>query len=120
PGDYVTTGQRLVTLTDTRHLRIEYTIPEKFLPLLRMGQTVKITTTTYPGKIFSGNVSFISPTITAENRSLSIYADVANEKNELAPGMFVNVHQILGTVEEVIMIRGGSLVAMSDGQHVYN
>jgi membrane fusion protein (multidrug efflux system) len=119
PGDYVTTGQGVVSLTDTRHLRIEYNVPEKFLPLLRIGQVVKMTTTTYPGKTFAGNVSFISPTITAENRSVSIYADVVNDKNELAPGMFVNVQQSLGEDEKVIMIPGRSLVAIADGQQVY-
>jgi len=118
-GDYVTTGQSVVSLTDTRHLRIEYNLPEKFLPALRTGQVVKMTTATYPGKTFTGNVSFIAPTITAENRSVAIYADVTNENNELAPGMFVNVQQSLGEDEKVIMIPGRSLVAILDAQQVY-
>lgn len=118
-GDYVTTGQSIVTITDTRHLRIEYNVPEKFLPLLHSGQEVKITTATYPDKIFSGKVSFISPTITAENRSVSLYADVPNDNNELAAGMFVNVKQSLGTEEKVIMIPARCLVPVLDGEQVF-
>ncbi|MBX3709440.1 MAG: efflux RND transporter periplasmic adaptor subunit [Gammaproteobacteria bacterium] len=119
PGDYVTTGQSLVTLTDTLHLRIEYNVPEQYLPLLKLGQEVKVTSATYPGKIFYGKVSFISPTINSENRSVSLYADVPNENNILAAGMFVNVQQSLGTEEHVLMIPARSLVPILDGEQVY-
>lgn len=119
PGDYVTTGQSVVTLTDTKHLRIEYNVPENLLPLLKLGQTVNITTSTYPDRKFTGRVSFISPTINSENRSLSLYADVSNEDNALAAGMFVNVLQSLGKQDRAIMIPARSLVPILDGEQVY-
>lgn len=118
-GDYVTTGQSMVTLTDTKHLRIEYNVPEKFLPSLKLGQEVKIKTTTYPGKTFIGKVSFISPTINTENRSVALYADIPNDDNALAAGMFVNVSQSLGTEEHVILIPARSLVPTLDNEQVY-
>lgn len=118
-GDYVTVGQSLVTITDTKHLRIEYNIPDKYLPLVKNGQEVKITTSAYPGKKFNGKVSFISPTINTENRSVSLYADIPNDDNALAPGMFVDVVQLLGTQERALMIPSRSLVPILDGQQVY-
>jgi membrane fusion protein (multidrug efflux system) len=118
-GDYVTTGQSVVTLTDTQHLRIEYNVPEKFLPLLKPGQEVKITAAAYPNKTFIGKVSFISPTISVENRSISLYAEVSNDNNELAPGMFVNVTQSLGSEEKVVMVPARSLVPALDGEQIY-
>lgn len=119
PGDFVNVAQGMLTLTDTHHLRIEYNVPEQFLPLLKLGQAVQITTTTYPGKVFTGKVAFISPTINAENRSVSLYAEVPNDSNLLAPGMFVNVVQALGRKENVIMIPARSLVPMLDGEQVF-
>lgn len=119
PGDYINTGQSVVTLTDTRHLRIEYNVPEKYFPALKSGQQVTLTSSTYPGKIFTGKVSFISPTISAENRSVSLYAEVPNDKNELAAGMFVNVKQSLGTQEKVVLIPARSLVPVLDGEQVF-
>lgn len=118
-GDYVTTGQSLVTLTDTKHLRIEYNVPEKYLPLLKVGQLVNLVSSTYPDKEFSGKVSFISPAINTENRSVSLYADVSNDNDLLAAGMFMNVVQSLGTEEHVIMIPARSLVPVLDGEQVY-
>jgi len=119
PGDYVTVGQSLVTLTDTKHLRVEYTVPEKYLSALKLHQKVNITSAAYPGKIFIGQVSYISPTINTDNRSVSLYADVVNDNSLLAAGMFVNVVQSLGSEERVLMIPARSLVPILDGEQVY-
>jgi RND family efflux transporter MFP subunit len=118
-GDYVTIGQHLVTLTDRKHLHVEYNVPEKYLPLLKLSQNVKIKTSAYPDKIFEGKVAFISPTISTDNRSVLIYAEMANDQNLLAPGMFVNVFQSLGQHEKVLMVPARSLVPVVDGEQVY-
>lgn len=119
PGDYVTTGMGLVTLTDTNHLRVEYNLPEKYLPSLAINQAVTLTSAAYPGKKFHGKVSFISPTINTENRSVSLYAEVPNEAHLLAAGMFVNVFQNLGTAQHVIIIPARSVIPIMDGEQVY-
>lgn len=118
-GDYVTVGQSVVSLTDTKHLRIEYNVPEKYLASLKRGQEVKLKTAAYADRIFTGIVSFISPTINTENRSVSIYAEVPNEGNLLAPGMFVDVVQVLGKQERVLMVPSRSLVPIMDGEQVF-
>lgn len=119
PGDYVTIGKGLVKLTDTKHLRVEYNVPEKHLPALKSGQEVKVTTTAYPGKVFLGKVSYISPTINTDNRSISLYADIPNNENLLAAGMFVNVVHLLGSDERALMIPSRSLVPALEGEQVY-
>lgn len=119
PGEYVTVGQSLVTITDTKHLRIEYTVPEKYLPLLKLGQTVKITASAYPGKIFNGTLTFISPTINAENRSIALYAEIDNSENLLAAGMFVEASQSLGNTEHALMVPSRSLMPVLDGAQVF-
>lgn len=119
PGDFVTVAQSVVTITDTKHLRIEYNVPEQYLPFLKLGQSVKITSIAYPDKTFWGTVSYIAPTISIENRSVSLYAEVPNEAGLLAPGMFVNATQALGNQEHVLMIPARSLVPILEGEQVY-
>lgn len=118
-GEYVAAGQSVVTLTDTQHLRVEYNLPEKYLPLVKIGQEVKVTSAAYPGKFFTGKVSFVSPTINVESRSIALYADVPNDKNELASGMLVDVVQSLDKTEHALMIPARSLVPILDGQQVF-
>ncbi len=118
-GDYVTVGQSVVTLTDTKHLHIEYNVPEKYLSLLKIGQEVKVISTAYPDKIFSGKLAFISPTVNSSNRSVSLYADVPNDSNQLAAGMLVEVTQSLGAESSVVMVPARSLVPVLDGEQIY-
>jgi membrane fusion protein (multidrug efflux system) len=109
----------LVTLTDTKHLRIEYNVPDKYLSLLKLGQKVKIKTSAYPGREFIGKVAYISPTINTDTRTVPIYAEITNEDNVLAPGMFVNVTQSLGVEKQVLMVPSRSLVPVLDGEQVF-
>lgn len=119
PGDYVNVGQSLVTLTDSKHLRVEYNIPENYLPQLKLGQEITIQCSAYPHRIFTGKVAYISPTISLENRSVALYADLANDKNLLASGMFVDVNQLIGAQKNVLLIPARSLVPILDGVQVY-
>jgi len=118
-GEYVTAGQSIVSLTDTKHLRVEYNLPEKCLPSIKIGQDISLTSAAYPGKTFTGKVSYISPTINVENRSIGLYAEVSNDDNALASGMLVDVVQSLGTNEHALMIPSRSLVPVLDGQQVF-
>lgn len=119
PGHYVTTGQSLVSLVDTKHLRVEYSVSEKYLSALKLNQDVKITTTAYPGKEFTGKVSFISPTINPDNRTITLYATVPNEDGLLTSGLFVNITHFLGKEDNALLIPTQSLTATIDGQVVY-
>lgn len=118
-GDYVDVGEKLVTLTDITHLRIEYNLPEKQLSLLKSGQRVDVNTASYPDRMFKGTVSFISPTIDTGSRTISVYADLMNDNKLLAPGMFVDVSHSLGMDEKVLFVPERSLIPILDGQQVY-
>lgn len=119
PGEYVTVGQKVVSLTDTRHLRVEYTIAEKYIGLVKLGQSVKIMSNVLPNKSFMGKVSYIAPTINTEDRTISVYAEVPNDDGALTAGLFVNVTQYLGNADNILMVPAVSLVATIDGQQVY-
>lgn len=119
PGDYVNVGEGLVTMTDIKHLRIEFNLPEKYFSAVKIGQSVTLSSSLYPNKKFIGKISFISPTINTENRSVSLYAEVENPDNLLASGMFVEVTETLGQKENTLFIPLRSLVPILDGEQVF-
>ncbi len=119
PGHYVTPGQPLVSLTDIQYLRAEFSVSEKYLSSLKLGQTVKILTSAYPGKSFEGKIAYISPTIDAADRSIALYAEVANPDRLLTAGMSVSIKQTLGMQNDTILVPSKSIVATLDGQQVY-
>lgn len=119
PGDYVNVGEHLVTLTDINHLHIEYTVPEIYLPQLKVGQSVDIQTNIYPDKKFTGKVAFVSPTIDPVTRSVQVYAEISNNDRLLSSGMFVTAHQSIGEQSHALMVPARSAISTLNGQQVY-
>lgn len=118
-GDYVTAGEQLVTLTNSKQLRADYNLPEKELPSIQAGQLVSVTTSAYPEKVFYGTVTFISPTISQASRMVAIQTLVDNPKGLLSPGMFVHLSQQIGTIKNAIIIPDGAISADIKGYFVY-
>ena len=89
-GDYVTRGTKVATVVRIQPLRVELTVPERFLSSVKPGQPVRITVDAYPGRVFDGQVKFVSPALRADQRALTIEAVVSNADGMLRPGIFVS------------------------------
>lgn len=118
-GDYVKAGDAIVTLVNSQQLRADYQLPESELPKLKQGQLVKITTGAYVNKAFYGTVSFISPTVDKETRSIAVQALVPNNKNLLSPGMFVHVSQQISVTKNAPVVPEEAVLADVKGYYVY-
>ncbi len=109
PGEYVAPGTPVVTIGDLEHTWLRAYINETDLGRIKYGQKVKITTDTYPGKVYEGRVSFIASEAeftpkniqTKEERVKLVYrikVDIPNPSLELKPGMPADAEILL--VEE--------------------
>lgn len=87
-GDYVTRGARVATVVRVDPMRIELTVPEQSVSLVKVGQPVRISVDAYPGQTFEGNVRFISPSLRADQRALTVEAIAPNPDGRLKPGLF--------------------------------
>jgi RND family efflux transporter MFP subunit len=90
-GEYVSPQQKVVTLVRTNPLRIRIDIPEQAIPEVKVGQAVSITTSAWPDKNFAGRVARIAPNVSAQSRTLTVEAEIANSSNALKPGQFATV-----------------------------
>jgi membrane fusion protein, multidrug efflux system len=118
-GQYVSVGQPLVKLVATNPLKVEYTVPERYLADLRVGQKIEVISDSFPDKRFSGKVDYISPVIDKETRSIAVEAIVDNQKQDLSAGLFVHVNHYLGQVAPVLLIPEESLMPSIKGQKVF-
>lgn len=103
-GNYLEQGQKLGRIVDDSKLMVSYTLPESYLSKVKVGQEVGIESKVFPGKIFKGKVSYVSPVVDKANHQLSLRAVVDNSEGKLASGLFVKVKQSLGHVPEAIVI----------------
>ncbi len=88
-GQYVQTGAKIYTIADLSELWVQLDAYESDLMWIRYGQEVEFTTEAYPGDIFTGRVSFLSPTVDPETRTIKVRLNVSNRRGKLKPDMFV-------------------------------
>jgi RND family efflux transporter MFP subunit len=87
-GDYVTKGTRVATVVRVDQLRVELTVPEQAIALIKVGQPVKLTVDAYPGEEFTATVRFVSPSVRTDQRALTVEAIAPNADGRLKPGLF--------------------------------
>jgi membrane fusion protein, multidrug efflux system len=87
-GDYVTRGQRVATVVRVDPLRVELTVPEQQVAMIKVGQQVRLTVDAYPGEEFAATVRFISPALRSDQRALTVEAIAVNKDGRLKPGLF--------------------------------
>jgi RND family efflux transporter MFP subunit len=91
-GDYVSPGTQVATVVRINPLRVLLTVPEQSVGLVRVGQPVNLQVDAYPNRTFTGTVRFVSPSLRADQRALTVEALVANPSGELKPGFFATAH----------------------------
>ena len=87
-GDYVTKGARVATVVSTDPLRVELTVPEQAIAMIKVGQLVRLTVDAYPGEEFQASVRFVSPSVRVDQRALTVEAVAPNKDGRLKPGLF--------------------------------
>jgi membrane fusion protein, multidrug efflux system len=87
-GDYVTRGTKVAQVVRIMPLRIALTVPEQFVADVKVGQPVSFSVDAFSGRAFDGRVRYVSPSLRAEQRALTVEAVVPNSNGELKPGMF--------------------------------
>jgi HlyD family secretion protein len=98
PGEYVSAGTPVVTVADLESVWLRAYVNETDLGRVKLGQQVRVTTDTYPGKAYDGRVSFISSQAEFTPKSVQtekvrvklvyrIKIDIRNPNRELKPGM---------------------------------
>lgn len=93
-GTLVTPGTRITTLDDIDPIKLDFEIPETFLPAVGPGQEVEARAGAYPDRLFRGRVTVLGSRIDPATRSVTVRAEIANEERLLRPGMLMTVEVI--------------------------
>lgn len=107
PGEFVSPGTPVVTVGDLAHPWLRAYISESDLGRVKLGQPVKVTTDSYPGRAYEGHITFIAPQAeftpknvqTEKERVKLVYrikVELPNPKMELKPGMPADAQIALG------------------------
>ena len=95
-GEYVSPGKQIYELIATDPIKLRCPMPERFVPLAKVGMQVKLTIDAKPGASYTGTITRIAPALDESSRTLLIEAEVANPDGALKPGFFAHVTMDLG------------------------
>jgi membrane fusion protein (multidrug efflux system) len=102
-GSLISPGTVITTLDDTSTIKLDFTIPETFLPVVKPGLAISATSVAYPDLSFSGEVSSVDSRVDPATRSVTVRALVPNSKGLLKPGMFLTTRLSRGAVDALMI-----------------
>ncbi len=82
-------GMPLYKIADLSSIWVHLAVHEQDLALVRPGQSVTVTSETWPGETFHGRVTLVEPTLTVETRTARARVVIADPQERLRPGMYV-------------------------------
>ncbi len=118
-GDYVKEGQELINIEDIGSLKVDFRLPESYLPRLGKGQSVEVSSDALPGQAFNGTLDAIDPLIDASGRAISLRARLDNPERRLRPGMFVRVRLAFGGERQGLSVPEEALVPAGNDNFVF-
>lgn len=118
-GEYVSPQQKVVTIVRINPLRIRIDIPEQAIPEVRVGQSVSITTSSWPDRNFSGRVARIAPNVSATSRTLTVEAEIENSSGALKPGQFATVRILQERAEPAVLVPARAVVTDAGVSRIY-
>lgn len=89
-GTNVTPGTPLVNIVDNSQLHVDLLVYEKDLHKVKTGQDVRFVLTNQNNTEIKGTIFSVGKAFENETKSVAVHADIANEKQQLIPGMYVN------------------------------
>jgi Cu(I)/Ag(I) efflux system membrane fusion protein len=90
-GMRVTPADTLFDIADLSHVWVLADVYESDLPLVRVGMRAKLSVPYLPGRSFEGAVTYVSPTVEEQTRTVKVRIELANEGERLKPDMFADV-----------------------------
>jgi len=87
-GQKIEPGAPLLVVTDLSNVWGEADIYESDLPYVKTGMPVELTLSYWPGQVFKGKVSFLSPTLDPQSRTLRARLEIPNPDMTLKLEMF--------------------------------
>lgn len=118
-GQYLSPGDPVVTLQALDPIYVNFYVPEQELLNVALGQTVNITTDSYPHRTFTGEITTINPIIDVSTRNVMIEATIENSDKELLPGMFARIEVITGVPKRELTLPQTAISYNPYGSIVY-
>ncbi len=91
-GQYVTPQTEIYMIADLSRVWVYVYVYEYELPWIQVGDEAQMTLAALPGKVFTGDTTYIYPYLEADTRTIKVRLEFDNPGIELKPNMFANIN----------------------------
>jgi membrane fusion protein (multidrug efflux system) len=122
-GALVQPGDLITTIDDDSVMKLDFSVPSIFLPVLVPGAPVEARARAFGNKIFAGKIRSVSSRIDPVTRTVIVRAEIPNPERLLKPGLLMTVElrtnerQAVVVPEEALLPAGRQnfLMLVEDG-----
>jgi RND family efflux transporter MFP subunit len=100
-------------------LEIRLHVAERFISKMAMNLPCEITLDAWPGYVFNGTVSELSPTVDLASRTMEVRVNVSDPQARLKPGMFARVRIITERKDNIVKIPASAVITRLGEQYVF-
>ena len=100
-------------------LEIRLYVAERFISRISMRQNCEVTLDAWPGEVFQGRVTEISPTVDPSSRTMEIRVTVDNTGSRLKAGMFAKVKIITEQKSNIVKLPLSAMIQRFGEDYVY-
>jgi Cu(I)/Ag(I) efflux system membrane fusion protein len=118
PQTSVTPDTELYTVSDLSTVWADADIYEYEVPFVHLGQRVTLTLSYYPGKTYTGNISYVYPTVDPQTRTVKVRIQLPNPDFLLKPQMFADA-QLRVDYGTKILVPEEAVLNSGTEQHVF-
>ena len=118
-GQYLAAGQAIVSLQSVNPIYVNFGVPQQDTPKMKVGRSVRVTSTDLPGIGFNGRITALDSVINEQTRNIQIQATLENPGGKLRPGMFLQVELPLGQSRDVIPLPASAINYAPSGDSVF-
>lgn len=108
-GEHVTGGTALYELIAIDPIKLRAPVPERYVPLVKIGLRTDLTVDARLGTVYTGTVTRVAPALDDTSRTLLLEAEVPNPDGNLKPGYFAHVTLNLGQDRALFVPQNGVL-----------
>lgn len=118
-GEYLFVGTPIVEINMLNPILVQYTLSEKELAGVGIGDPIEVTVTATGSDVFKGRVTAINSSVNTETRTVQLRAELLNLQQVLKPGMFATIRTLAESVQKVVAIPNTALSFNTYGNFVY-
>ncbi|MEC4724223.1 efflux RND transporter periplasmic adaptor subunit [Shewanella sp. D64] len=117
-GSLVSPGIVMTTLDDISVIKLDFSVPERFLTSLAIGKNVEATAIAFPDELFNGKVTSIDSRVNPTTRTVIVRAKIPNTHHRLLPGMLMKV-KLIKESRDALILPESAIIPIQDRHYVY-